>query len=88
MTAEEEEKYIDDLTEEFDKAFTDFLDSTPDLKNSELGGESSCDIDENVAKTMEGLFRDAATGSPAEEGPDSMMPILESMLSKLLSKEV
>ena len=51
-------------------------------------------MDANIAQTMEKLFRDAAAaGAPLEgdsEKPDveGMVPVLENLLSKLLSKEV
>ena len=52
-------------------------------------------MDANIAQTMEKLFRDAAAaGAPlegdSEKPPDveGMVPVLENLLSKLLSKEV
>ena len=72
------------------------MDTTPDLKKEFEDRDESIpsDIDDNIARTMEGLFQDAAKSMPlGEEGNETsdgnnMMPLLESLLSKILSKEV
>ena len=51
-------------------------------------------MEANIAQTMEKLFRDAAAAGAhpedSSEKPDveGMVPVLENLLSKLLSKEV
>lgn len=97
VTAAEEEAYLDELTAEFDKTFTSFLDATPDLRNtldhSEVDASLQSDsagMEANIARTMEGLFAGAAANSLPTQ-PDTMegmVPMLEGLLSKLLSKEI
>jgi len=100
VTPDDEEKYIEDLTKEFDKAFSDLLDSTPELRTTlsqhEDREQGSSDMEANIAKTMENLFRDAAATGDLPGGEESpqpadmvgMVPVLENLLSKLLSKEI
>jgi cell division protein ZapA (FtsZ GTPase activity inhibitor) len=100
VTPDEEEKYIEDLTREFDRAFSDLLDSTPELRTTlsqhEVdAAQGGTDMEANIAETMEKLFRDAAaagdqTGGQSgdEPGVEGMVPVLENLLGKLLSKEV
>ena len=52
-------------------------------------------MEANIAQTMEKLFRDAAAAGDLPAGEDSpqpdvegMVPVLENLLGKLLSKEV
>jgi len=97
VTPEAEEQYIDDLTQEFDRAFSDLLDSTPELRTtlSQHEDPPEGDMEANIARTMENLFRDAAAAGDlpgAEEGSqagmEGMVPVLENLLGKLLSKEI
>ncbi|KAL5249189.1 hypothetical protein ACHWQZ_G018141 [Mnemiopsis leidyi] len=97
VTPEDEDKYIDDLTKEFDKAFSNLLDSTPKLRTTlsdQDEEQGSSDMEANIAQTMEKLFRDAAAAGAhpedSSEKPDveGMVPVLENLLSKLLSKEI
>lgn len=94
----EDAQYIDDLTAQFERTFSALLESNPDLALSNVEAPSldnsprhspEAGVSHSINKTLESLIADSADNAqPSTETADNMLPMLEGLLGKLLSKEV
>jgi len=94
----EDAQYIDDLTAQFERTFSALLESNPDLALNNVEPPSldnsprespEAGVSHSINKTLEGLMADASTTpQPGSGTADNMLPMLEGLLGKLLSKEV